>query len=159
MEKNKTKKYIIRDKQPEDVVFYQKIYDWLEGRHIEQKPVEWSEHDEKMRLRAVEYISGLQDDYLEDWEELHPGVAYRPITSYDEVLDWLKSLPMRCPKLSDNGKPSEEQQMPDSTQLIAEWEREKAVLEQKDFRGDTERMAYNAFLDGFVKGIGYGCTE
>ena len=28
MEKNKTKKYIIRDKQPEDVVFYQKIYDF-----------------------------------------------------------------------------------------------------------------------------------
>ena len=52
-----------------------------------------------------------------------------------------------------------EQPMPDSTQLIAEWEKEKAVLEQKDFRGDAERMAYNAFLDGFVKGIGYGCTK
>ena len=30
----------IRDKQPEDVAFYQKIYDWLEERHIEQKPKE-----------------------------------------------------------------------------------------------------------------------
>ena len=28
----------IRDKQPEDVIFYQKIYDWLDGRHIEQEP-------------------------------------------------------------------------------------------------------------------------
>lgn len=27
----------IRDKQPEDVAFYQKIYDWLEGRHVERK--------------------------------------------------------------------------------------------------------------------------
>lgn len=53
----------------------------------------------------------------------------------------------------------QEQQMPDSTQLIAEWKKEKAVLEQKDFRGDAERMAYNAFLDGFVKGLGYGRTE
>ena len=53
----------------------------------------------------------------------------------------------------------EEQQMPDSAQLIAEWEREKAVLEQKDFRGDAERMAYNAFLDGFVKGLGYEGTK
>ena len=53
----------------------------------------------------------------------------------------------------------QEQQMPDSTQLIAEWGKEKAVLEQKDFRGDAERMAYNAFLDGFVKGLGYGRTE
>ena len=53
----------------------------------------------------------------------------------------------------------QEQPMPDSTQLIAEWEKEKAVLEQKDFRGDAERMAYNAFLDGFVKGLGYGRTK
>ncbi len=53
----------------------------------------------------------------------------------------------------------QEQPIPDSTQLIAEWEKEKAVLEQKDFRGDAERMAYNAFLDGFVKGIGYGRTK
>ena len=30
----------VRDKQPEDVAFYQKIYDWLDGRHIEQKPVD-----------------------------------------------------------------------------------------------------------------------
>lgn len=33
----------------------------------------------------------------------------------------------------------QEQQMPDSTQLIAEWEKEKAVLEQKDFRDDAEQ--------------------
>ena len=53
----------------------------------------------------------------------------------------------------------QEQPMPNSTQLIAEWEKEKAVLEQKDFRGDAERMAYNAFLDGFVKGLGYEGTK
>ena len=53
----------------------------------------------------------------------------------------------------------QEQQMPDSTQLITEWEKEKAVLEQKDFRGDAERMAYNAFLDGFIKGLGYEGTK
>lgn len=29
----------IRDKQPEDVAFYQKIYDWLDERHIEQEPI------------------------------------------------------------------------------------------------------------------------
>lgn len=29
----------IRDKKPE-VAYYQRIYDWLDGRHIEQKPVE-----------------------------------------------------------------------------------------------------------------------
>jgi len=30
----------IRDKKPEDVAYYQRIYDWLDGRHIEQKPAE-----------------------------------------------------------------------------------------------------------------------
>jgi predicted DNA-binding protein YlxM (UPF0122 family) len=30
----------IRDKQPADVIYYQRVYDWLDGRHIEQKPVE-----------------------------------------------------------------------------------------------------------------------
>ena len=53
----------------------------------------------------------------------------------------------------------QEKQMPDSIHLIAEWEKEKAVLEQKDFRGDAERMAYNAFLDGFVKGLVYEGTK
>ena len=51
------------------------------------------------------------------------------------------------------------QQMPNSTQLIAEWEKEKAILEQKDLRGDAYRMAYNAFLDGFIKGLGYEGTK
>lgn len=48
----------IRDKKPEDVAYYQKIYDWLDGISSEQKPVpiscsqengtpaEWSEEDE-----------------------------------------------------------------------------------------------------------------
>ena len=53
----------------------------------------------------------------------------------------------------------QEKQMPDSTQLIVEWEKEKAILEQKDFCDDAERMAYNAFLDGFVKGLGYEGTK
>ena len=34
-----------------DVSYYQKIYDWLEGRHVEQKPAEWSEED-KMNLNG-----------------------------------------------------------------------------------------------------------
>lgn len=42
--------------------------------------------------------------------------------------------------------------MPDSTELIEMWDKEKAKLEEKDFRGDTWRVAYNAFLDGFARG-------
>ena len=41
----------IRDKKPKDTLLYQDIFDWLEGRHIEQKPTEWSEED-KMNLNG-----------------------------------------------------------------------------------------------------------
>ena len=30
-----------------DINFYQRIYDWLDGRHIEQKPAEWQKEQEK----------------------------------------------------------------------------------------------------------------
>ena len=42
--------------------------------------------------------------------------------------------------------------MPDSTRLIEQWEAEKKMLEEKDFRGDEWRLAYNAFMDGFARG-------
>jgi hypothetical protein len=43
--------------------------------------------------------------------------------------------------------------MPDSTELIALWEETEAMLKEKDFRGDAWRLAYNAFLEGFAKGV------
>ena len=79
--------------------------------------------------------------------EIERRKGYISVTHFaEELLDFLDSL-------------QQEKQIPNSTQLIAEWEKEKAVLEQKDFRGDAERMAYNAFLDGFVKGLGYESTK
>lgn len=45
-----------------------------------------------------------------------------------------------------------EHEMPDSTGLIAQWDSEKEILEQKDFRDDPWRLAQNAFMDGFAYG-------
>lgn len=56
-----------------------------------------------------------------------------------ELLDIISSL-------------QQEKQMPDSTQLIEEWENTKSMLEGKDFRNDSWRLAYNAFLEGFTVG-------
>lgn len=113
--------------------WYSAVYKYIRADLVEQKTAEWSEED-KMHLNnailAAEKEWGAESCTAKFLKSLRPS--------------W---------------KPSEEQPMPDSTQLIAEWEKEKAVLKQKDFRGDAERMAYNAFLDGFVKGIGYGCTK
>ena len=47
----------------------------------------------------------------------------------------------------------EQSTMPNSTELIAKWEETKKMLEEKDFRGDAWRLAYNAFLEGFAKGV------
>lgn len=43
--------------------------------------------------------------------------------------------------------------MPDSSELIAAWYEAKSVLQEKDFRGDAWRLAYNAFMFGFAKGL------
>ena len=42
----------LHGKQEVDRDYYQQICDWLEVRHIEEKPVEWSEGDEEM----IDYI-------------------------------------------------------------------------------------------------------
>lgn len=47
----------IRGKDHIDTVYYQKIYDWLDGRHVEeQNQTEWSENDEKMIDKCVELV-------------------------------------------------------------------------------------------------------
>lgn len=43
--------------------------------------------------------------------------------------------------------------MPNSSELISAWRRVKSILQEKDFRGDEWRLAYNAFMFGFSKGL------
>lgn len=49
--------------------------------------------------------------------------------------------------------------MPNSSKLISEWHNVKTILEEKDFRGDEWRLAYNAFMFGFSRGINTQKTE
>ena len=43
--------------------------------------------------------------------------------------------------------------MPNSSELISAWRGVKSILQEKDFRGDEWRLAYNAFMIGFSKGL------
>lgn len=43
--------------------------------------------------------------------------------------------------------------MPNSSELISAWREVKSILQEKDFRGDEWRLAYNAFMFGFSKGL------
>ena len=49
----------IRDKKPEDVAYYQRIYDWLDGRHIEQEKEVKDPFDEEQFRRG--YEAGKKD--------------------------------------------------------------------------------------------------
>ena len=59
-------------------------------------------------------------------------------TQRDNALSWLEK--------------QKEISMPNSTELIEMWHKEKEMLKEKDFRGDEWRLAYNAFMDGFARG-------
>lgn len=52
-----------------------------------------------------------------------------------------------------------EQPMPDSTKLIELWHQDKEMLKEKDFRNDPWRLAYNAFMCGFGRGIAVNKQE
>ena len=102
-----------------------------------QPKQEWSEEDKKMRNAIIVLLQNTS--------------SVHPVFSSWKLIDWLKSL-------RPSWKFSEEQpvEYPTSTEMIAEWENnELPLLRDKDFRGDAERMAYNAFMDGFAKGLGY----
>ena len=79
-------------------------------------------------------IHGVADAFRQDGR----------VAMCDDILKKLDSLP------------EQPVEYPTSTEMIAEWENnELPLLRDKDFRGDAERMAYNAFIDGFAKGLGY----
>lgn len=46
-----------------------------------------------------------------------------------------------------------QKKMPNSSELISAWYGVKSILQEKDFRGDEWRLAYNAFMFGFSKGL------
>ena len=82
----------LHGKQEVDRDYYQQICNWLEGRHIEEKPVEWSEEDEEM----IDYIIHALSNSTCVKEE---GPAI-----YTKEINWLKSL-----RPYPHWKPSEEQ--------------------------------------------------
>lgn len=85
----------LRGKQEIDREYYQKIWDCLDNRHIEQKPAEWGEKDRKM-LEVISYkISQRQGN--DERSLFTPDEA----EFMGEIEDKLKSHPQ--------WKPSEEQ--------------------------------------------------
>ena len=70
----------LRDKEDVNRGYYQDIYDWLDGRHIEQKPAEWSENDTV---------------FLNEITDFFENKTVRLQHDLDMYAHWLKSLPER----------------------------------------------------------------
>ena len=104
----------LRGKEDVDRKYYQQIFDWLDGRHIEQKPAEWSEEDENKRQRIIKVIEAADSDWVLQ-------KAYGP---YGDLINWLKSL-----RPQPHWKPTEEQQ----------WEEPLTKLEKAVFNMLVER--------------------
>lgn len=82
------------------------------------------------------------------------------IVALSDSVDYNNSEPLKyareidaLKRLREELKKQKEQPMPSSSELIALWEQEKKVLKERDFRGEKWRLAYNAFLDGFARGV------
>ena len=71
----------LRGKQEIDREYYQEIWDWLEGRHIEQTHAEWSEEDMKMLDNTLDSLKRYQ--------------LSMPNIQVEFQMRWLKSL---CPQ-------------------------------------------------------------
>ena len=105
----------IRDKKPEYVAYYQKIYDWLDGISSEKKtgPIscnhengtqaEWSEEDEKRIKQLIYDTEHIRAEYEKRKKELGESFNDELIKDCDEQIDWLKSL-------RPSWKPSEDEE-------------------------------------------------
>lgn len=82
------------------------------------------------------------EEYLRGCFEINNGIENDP----DNLVR------IHAPELLKLAR-KQEQPMPDSTKLIELWHEAKDMLKEKDFRDDQWRLAYNAFLCGFGRGI------
>jgi hypothetical protein len=109
--------------------------------------VKWNEYIEEQYDSLLAFIDSLPEekpskDLEEAAEEYANSIAqfdFQRICCKDDFIAGAQWQAKQMP-------------MPNSTELIAMWSEEEAMLKEKDFRGDEWRLAQNAFLDGFAKG-------
>ena len=80
--------------------------------------------------------------------------AHAALNPIDGNADYYKGKIDACKDIQEFiSSLQQEQPMPDSTKLIELWHQDKEMLKEKDFRDDPWRLAYNAFMCGFGRGI------
>lgn len=80
--------------------------------------------------------------------------AHAALNALDGDADYYKGKIDACKDIQKYiASLQHEQPMPNSTHLIELWHADKEMLKEKDFRGDPWRLAYNAFMCGFGRGL------
>ena len=144
VESSATKYFKETGQMPE---WYDRSVAWLE-KQKEQKP------KEDIIGKAISYFGAesLLDNAngLSDFEKFTAWL----------YCEFLRGLPKKLnqeyikeqTKVIFDAAQKELCKMPDSTKLLKMWDAEKDMLQEKDFRGDTWRIAQKAFMDGFARG-------
>ncbi len=92
---------------------------------------------------AAKYAIPKEPAYFAD-ELTNDGPKSEPAYSVEQIIEMFKA----GAEWYDN-----QMKMPNSSELISAWRGVKSILQEKDFRGDEWRLAYNAFMFGFSKGL------
>ncbi len=100
----------LRGKDEIDRGYYQKIYDWLDGRHIEQKPAEWTlpKDFEEAVYKVANFISPFdnQDELRETSHRFAEQLLSLAKKELDKPAeDWREKRKKECPfrrKLDNN---------------------------------------------------------
>lgn len=101
---------------------------------------------ELIRAEIERLKEKLHAEYVLHRHTIKAVVSKLSIDNLDSLLSFIDSL--------QQGQP-----MPDSTKLIELWHEDKEMLKEKDFRNDQWRLAFNAFLCGFGRGIAVNKQE
>ena len=125
---------------------------------IEEKAKAYDEALERAKEMIDSKKTFIGKECLEQiFPELRESEDERIRKALIEIVKWLgfdSSFFVEVPKDKVRAwlEKQKEIPMPNSTELIEMWHKEKAMLKEKDFRGDEWRLAHNAFIDGFARG-------
>jgi hypothetical protein len=118
--------------------------------------------DKMMPFIQPEQLSEIVDFVIKNYQPPLPSNLDEAAEKYSENIlannedlqDAIEDAFMAGAEWYDN-----QMKMPNSSELISAWRGVKSILQEKDFRGDEWRLAYNAFMFGFSRGINTQKTE
>lgn len=96
----------------------------------------------------IELVRKSQPSLPSDLDEAAEKYSENILANNEDLQDAIEDAFKAGAEWYDN-----QMKMPNSSELISAWRGVKSILQEKDFRGDEWRLAFNAFMFGFSKGL------